>query len=305
MRMCAAGGLVASLWVSSAWAVCDPLQEADEILSTLDEKSSTALSTLRESALQRGCTGSEQQQIGRWLSLSLLYDAARSFSSLEEAEPSLRRAAAFGGIWQVHNALGDAARARRDYDEAALQYQLAIQDAQILADPSSSYLDVPPGEDAMTALVGKANDMRLLASGFVTLPGRPACQIQTTSLWTAQIVAPIRFVTNETTMTDEGKSAADELYSCLAALDPANIESITIIGHTDERGSDSYNQALSLRRAEAVKTYLVDRGLRLDMGIEGRGEEELFQPDTSFAYSEEERWQMSRRVEVDVVERGS
>jgi peptidoglycan-associated lipoprotein len=36
---------------------------------------------------------------------------------------------------------------------------------------------------------------------------------------------------------------------------------ITVEGHCDERGSDAYNQALGARRAEAVVSFLVDRGV--------------------------------------------
>lgn len=40
-------------------------------------------------------------------------------------------------------------------------------------------------------------------------------------------------------------------------------ESISVQGHTDRLGSTRYNQDLSTRRAESVKTYLVDR-VKLD-----------------------------------------
>jgi outer membrane protein OmpA-like peptidoglycan-associated protein len=35
---------------------------------------------------------------------------------------------------------------------------------------------------------------------------------------------------------------------------------LVVEGHTDSRGSDSYNLDLSQRRAEAVRSYLVSRG---------------------------------------------
>ncbi|MFZ5502894.1 MAG: OmpA family protein [Pseudomonadota bacterium] len=39
------------------------------------------------------------------------------------------------------------------------------------------------------------------------------------------------------------------------------IESITLVGHSDRFGSDSYNRQLSLQRAEAVKRYFVGQGV--------------------------------------------
>jgi peptidoglycan-associated lipoprotein len=39
---------------------------------------------------------------------------------------------------------------------------------------------------------------------------------------------------------------------------------ITIEGHCDERGTAEYNLALGERRAEAIKTYLVQLGIESD-----------------------------------------
>ena len=49
-----------------------------------------------------------------------------------------------------------------------------------------------------------------------------------------------------------------------------------VIGGTDTRASDSYNFDLSQRRANAVKNYLVSKGVNPDILItEGRGEKTL------------------------------
>jgi outer membrane protein OmpA-like peptidoglycan-associated protein len=48
---------------------------------------------------------------------------------------------------------------------------------------------------------------------------------------------------------------------------------ISVEGHTDAVGTDQYNQGLSVRRAEAVRNYLVERGIdRARMSVEGLGE---------------------------------
>ena len=52
----------------------------------------------------------------------------------------------------------------------------------------------------------------------------------------------------------EGKAKLDDLASKVKAI---NLEVIIAVGHTDSVGSDAYNQKLSVRRAEAVKAYLV------------------------------------------------
>jgi hypothetical protein len=50
---------------------------------------------------------------------------------------------------------------------------------------------------------------------------------------------------------------------------------VTIVGHTDGHGSDEYNMKLSLRRAEAVRDYLVKKGVASNqMMVDGKGKRE-------------------------------
>lgn len=54
----------------------------------------------------------------------------------------------------------------------------------------------------------------------------------------------------------------------------------TVIGTTDTRGSDAYNQKLSERRANTVKDYLIKNGVQSDkLNAEGRGEKDLKYPE--------------------------
>ena len=68
----------------------------------------------------------------------------------------------------------------------------------------------------------------------------------------------------------EGKAALDNLVSRLAGV---NVEVILSTGYTDRIGKDAYNQKLSLRRANAVKQYLVSKGVASNLiQTEGKGE---------------------------------
>ncbi|HEY8681664.1 MAG TPA: OmpA family protein [Rhodanobacter sp.] len=71
-------------------------------------------------------------------------------------------------------------------------------------------------------------------------------------------------------MTDQGRSQMDEL---VAKLGTGKINSVGLVGYTDRIGDKTYNENLSLRRANAVRDYLVHRGVDARLvKTEGRGE---------------------------------
>jgi OOP family OmpA-OmpF porin len=92
----------------------------------------------------------------------------------------------------------------------------------------------------------------------------------------------------------DGKSKLDELTSRLQGMD---LEVIVAVGHTDSVGTDTYNQKLSVRRAEAVKAYLVSKGVEANrVYTEGKGEKQpVAENKTSSGRAQ------NRRVEVEVV----
>ncbi|MES2316697.1 MAG: OmpA family protein [Pseudomonadota bacterium] len=92
----------------------------------------------------------------------------------------------------------------------------------------------------------------------------------------------------------EGKAALDDL---LMKLQGMNTEVMVTVGHTDSVGSDAYNQKLSLRRAEAVKAYIVSKGVDASrVYTEGKGES---QPVADNKTAEGRA--KNRRVTVEVV----
>jgi OOP family OmpA-OmpF porin len=92
----------------------------------------------------------------------------------------------------------------------------------------------------------------------------------------------------------EGKAKLDDLTSKMSGL---NLEVVIAVGHTDSVGSDTYNQALSVRRADAVKAYLVEKGIEKNrVYTEGKGEK---QPVADNKTAEGRA--KNRRVEIEVV----
>ena len=91
-----------------------------------------------------------------------------------------------------------------------------------------------------------------------------------------------------------GKQKLDDLISKIKDI---NLEVIIAVGHTDSVGSDSYNQKLSVRRSEAVKAYLVSKGIEKNrVYTEGKGEK---QPVADNKTAEGRA--KNRRVEIEVV----
>ncbi len=90
------------------------------------------------------------------------------------------------------------------------------------------------------------------------------------SIETIAVVRNANFETDSSTLTDEGRSTIIGVMSELAGLE--NIGSLTVIGHTDSRGSDAYNQGLSERRAQTVADLLATRFGDTDMKVVGLGE---------------------------------
>ncbi len=70
-------------------------------------------------------------------------------------------------------------------------------------------------------------------------------------------------------------------------------EKLSLVGHTDAKGSDAYNYQLGMRRAQAVKDYMISRGISPSdiVSVESRGKSDLL-PGVDI-YSVEQR-----RVEI-------
>ena len=86
------------------------------------------------------------------------------------------------------------------------------------------------------------------------------------------ILRGVNFEFNKATLTRDSGSILEEAYQALVANPDVQVE---ISGHTDSVGSDEYNQALSLRRAQAVKNWLTQRGVAGNrMKTVGKGEQE-------------------------------
>ena len=85
---------------------------------------------------------------------------------------------------------------------------------------------------------------------------------------------------------------SEELSNIVTVLKEFSNEDVVITGYTDHHGPDNYNDGLSLRRAEAVKKYLVEQGISASrMTTSGEGKDSKTSGDEALTIS-------ARRVEV-------
>ena len=108
------------------------------------------------------------------------------------------------------------------------------------------------------------------------------------------MAADAHFDFDKAVLKPEGRAKLDDLVGKLKAV---NLEVVIVIGHTDSIGSDAYNKKLSLRRAAAVKAYLVSKGIEANrIYTEGKGESQPIADNKT-----KEGRAKNRRVEIEVV----
>jgi OOP family OmpA-OmpF porin len=106
--------------------------------------------------------------------------------------------------------------------------------------------------------------------------------------------ADVHFDFDKATLKPAGKAKLDDLAAKVGGM---NLEVVIAIGHADEIGSDAYNMKLSVRRAEAVKAYLVSKSIEANrVYTEGKGKR---QPIASNKTKEGRA--KNRRVEIEVI----
>ncbi|MDP3785719.1 MAG: OmpA family protein [Undibacterium sp.] len=99
---------------------------------------------------------------------------------------------------------------------------------------------------------------------------------------------------DKSVLKSEAKVKLDDMAS---KLKDVNLEVIVAVGHTDSVGPDAYNQKLSVRRSDAVKAYIISRGIDAKRVFsEGKGEKQPVADNKT-----KEGRAKNRRVEIEVV----
>ena len=108
---------------------------------------------------------------------------------------------------------------------------------------------------------------------------------------------PVNFAFDDASVRQQDMAALDRFASVAQKYYPGSV--ITVEGFADPAGSAAYNRQLSERRAEAVKSYLVSKGMSdLNVRTVGYGENRQVNPG---AWGEDAGAEANRRV-VFVIE---
>jgi outer membrane protein OmpA-like peptidoglycan-associated protein len=248
-----------------------------------------------------------------------------NFDSSKQQWFNLKGTWAYNKNWSF---TGGYSYAKYSHDDIATQgYQYVLPYPGVATNASLSYLN---GYDAFTN--GHSNIFYLLVNYKFDAPQLPVAPLPVAAPAVAPAAAPkppspvapapapapvaaapaprvqritldskVLFDFDKAVLRPEGREAIDK--QVVARLPSINkLEVVLVTGHTDRLGTDAYNQKLSERRADAVRDYLVTKGVdKAKIETIGMGEKQpVVQCDQKNMKQLIDCLQPNRRVEVQV-----
>lgn len=215
-----------------------------------------------------------------------------------EQQQAARRAEA-----ERQAATARAQRAQAEQELARRNAELAQRDAQLEAQQEQARREA----EARNAQLEAERQARAASDAALAARAEQAERERNDALATLRQLAAIQeterglvvtlagsllFRTDEATLLPVAQQRLDQVATALRTL--ADGQTLVIEGHTDSVGTSDYNRRLSGARAEAVRAYLVSRGVPPDQIVAvAKGEEEPVAPNTTA-----EGRANNRRVEI-------
>ncbi|WP_028732729.1 DUF4384 domain-containing protein [Rhizobium leguminosarum] len=239
------------------------------------------------------------------LRLSAAQEMMAANQPVADYEPLLIAADSPQVLWQASATLGEIYFSARRFADAAADYQQAIE----IIKNETRTPKAPPAE-TISDLIQRAAQARILAANptsdnpegsFVpaekdhrsgVLGGIYSENVR--GIVPVSIPVPITFDFDKSSFTSIGTEAAEELLEALKEQKPGRV---ILVGHTDRRGADDYNQKLSERRAQAVADFLKSHGIDATIDAEGRGASEPVDVTATANLTEDDVDALNRRVE--------
>lgn len=251
-------------------------------------------------ATEPTCPDSYRPKLSRMAAYAYLRTANKRMeagASLQAQGDLLLKSLDFALTWQALAMLGDIEHEEKRYERSSLYYQQALS---VINDPVAT--EAEPPQAVIATIHQKAAEARMLADRYVATPinhrsgvaeGLALSSVR--SFTVKRVPLPVTYESGSTRFTPKGAEAAEDLATMLLKRTPS---SISIIGHTDDRGTEAENQRLSQKRADALAEFLRTRGYKGKIITEGAGESQPAAISDPSIYNQEEIWQLNRRVEL-------
>lgn len=265
---------------------------------------------VRQAGTSRTCEPWEKRKANALLSTRLVAEARKIDPALKRAEAAalIERAAKPAVEWRSLELLGRMQASARNYRDATQSFQAAINLIAVSGTEAPGAWKNEASKTEIATLRAEADEAKMLAAsgpkGVLVAastdragnPGGVFSAVLERGAVGTRVPAPIRFEFDSAKLTSLGSEAAQEMATYLKGRDP---KSITITGHTDHVGSESYNMDLSKRRAAAVAAFLKDNGVTARLVTVGKGFAEPWKTSPGSSYSQAEIDELNRRVEFD------
>lgn len=171
--------------------------------------------------------------------------------------------------------------------------------AQNTSTDNSAYIRdlVPEIRDLVSAsgsTDGKARGLSGAAQEIVEKSGNITMR-ETDDSIVLSVTSDILFDFDSAKLTDKAKATLTDIAKILDSMPDSTVR---VVGHTDSKGSDSYNDKLSKSRADAVAKFLVGNGVQAArLKPEGHGESEPVAPNEVQGKDNPDGRAQNRRVE--------
>lgn len=167
---------------------------------------------------------------------------------------------------------------------------LAVQSQE----PVPSLKGKPTADEIARALARPAEEPAMRTRGIVLSP-QGGTQPAAAPSGKRAIDLEVLFEFDSSRLTADGRDVLDALGGALASRELADVRRVQLEGHTDAKGSDAYNESLSLLRAQAARQYLIQKHKIAPAKVQalGKGKSEPADPRDPYSAA-------NRRVRVIV-----
>lgn len=312
MKRLSMGLIGVSIWCvagSAALADCGPRLAELRRLATAGDFEGAARTVKDIGANGWACDKVDNRAAKRILASAYLKEADRLRGDPVRRADLLRQAAGQQESWKAALAFGRFQLEAMDYIGAAESLQTALNKV----DENRTAISRHEPETEPDASAAELRDLTRLAEEAThlaaTAPGGRLIHPPMTRLGTIGGVfnpavnrdaqafrepVPILFAFRSDELTEDGRKAADILVGAMIQLEPS---AIVVTGHTDKVGSDEFNMALSLRRAQRVADHLRTHGVKASIEVVGKGKREPRKLSAGTSYTEQQIDDLNRRVE--------